>query len=213
MRICRVSTRNKIVKFRGISTLMALGGGLIVSLVFLIPVVAGYLLRIDRGLGDKVLFPPGIPEPMPDLVFLGIDEDSLTLQGLGEEMIANEENLSRMAERFPWDRRVYANALEKLLEAGARMVVIDLIFSEPSEPEADAELVRIFQKYGDRIVIASSIAPMSVEGAGFMLLEPHSMFLDIDPAPKYGYVNFRPDQEDGLVRVARVHDHPDRGKR
>ena len=182
---------------------MALGGGLVVAVVFMIPGVATYLLGIDRGLGDKLLFPPGVPEPMPDLVFLGIDEDSLTLQGLGDDLIESDENLSRMIERFPWDRRVYANALEKLLDAGARMVVIDLIFSESSEPEADEELVRVFKKYADRIVIASSIAPMSGDGAGFMLLEPNSMFLDMDPAPHYGYVNFRPDQDDGLVRVAR----------
>jgi len=182
---------------------MALAGGLVVVLAFMFQGVATSLLGIDRGLGDKALFPPGVPEPMSELVFLGIDEDSLTLQGLGDELIESDENLSRMGERFPWDRRVYANALEKLLDAGARMVVIDLIFSEPSEPEADEELVRVFKKYADRIVIASSIAPMSGEGAGFMLLEPNFMFLDMDPAPHIGYVNFRPDQDDGLVRVAR----------
>lgn len=174
-----------------------------VASIFLSRNVANSLLGIDRTLGDKALTTPGFPEPIPELVFLGIDEDSLTLQGLGEELIASDKNLSRMAERFPWDRRVYAATIEKLLDAGARMVVIDLIFSEPSEPDADAELVRVLKKYADKIVIASSLAPMSGQGNGFMLLEPNPMFLEIEPAPHCGYVNFRPDQNDGLVREAR----------
>ena len=197
-----MSTRSKNVKSRS-STWTALGGGLVVAVLFLIPGVASKLLSFDRDLGDSVLFPPGIPEPMPDLVFLGIDEDSLTLQGLDEELIASNEDLSRMAERFPWDRRVHANAVEKILDAGAKMVVIDLVFSEPSDPEADAELARVFSKYADKIVIASTLAPMSGEGAGFMLIEPASIFLDMEPAPHLGYVNFRPDQNDGKVREAR----------
>lgn len=142
---------------------------------------------------------------MDELVFIGIDEDSLTLQGLGEELIASDENLSSMAERFPWNRRIYANMLEKLFEAGARLVVIDLIFSEPSEPEADAELVRVFTKYADRIVIGSNIIPMSADENSliYTYLEPHPMFLKSDPPPRCGYVNFRPNQEDGIVREAR----------
>ena len=158
------------------------------------------MVDFDRGLGDKALFPPGEPPPLDDLVFLGIDEDSLTMQGVDENLIASEENLSLMAERFPWDRRVYAHALEKLFQAGTRLVVIDLIFSEASDPEADEEFLRVIRENADKVVLASSLAPMSGDDLGFMLLEPHPMFLEIDPAPHYGYVNFRPDQRDGLVR-------------
>lgn len=198
-----VSARTKAAKKRSKSALLAFLGGLLVALTSFIPSGAESFLSFDRTMGDKALFRPGTPPPLEDLVFLGIDEDSLTLQGLDEELIASDENLMMMGDRFPWDRRVYANALEKLFEAGARLVAIDLVFSEASDPEADAELARVFQKYADRIIIASVLAPTAVDsGAGFALLEPHPMFVDLEPAPRFGYVNFRPDQNDGLVREA-----------
>jgi adenylate cyclase len=182
---------------------LAFLGGLLVALTVFNPTLANKLLSTDRELGDKALSIPGDPPPLESLVFLGIDEDSMTLQGLGEVLIASDESLSRMAERFPWDRRVYANALEKLFQAGARLVVIDLVFSEPSDPEADAELARVFQKHAEKIIIASVLAPTAIDsGAGFAMLEPHPMFADLDPAPRFGYANFRPDQNDGLVREA-----------
>lgn len=176
---------------------------MIIALCALIPSFTEKLLDFDRTMGDKALYNPGTPPPLDDLVFLGIDEDSLTLQGLSDELIASDENLTLMGNRFPWDRRVYANTLEKLFAAGAKIVIVDLVFSETSEPEADEELARVFQKYADKIVIASVLAPTGMEaGDGFSLLEPHSIFVDLEPAPRIGYVNFRPDQNDGLVRVA-----------
>jgi adenylate cyclase len=195
--------KSKPSKKRGKSSLLAFLGGLLVALTVFMPSLANSLLSADRTLGDKALNIPGDPPPLEDLVFLGIDEDSMTLQGLGEDLIASDESLSRMAERFPWDRRVYANALEKLFQAGARLVVIDLVFSEQSDPEADAELARVFQKYADKIIIASVLAPTAIDsGAGFALLEPHPIFANLEPAPRFGYANFRPDQNDGLVREA-----------
>lgn len=174
-----------------------------IALCALIPEFSQMLLDFDRTTGDKALYNPGTPPPLDDLVFLGIDEDSLTLQGLSDELIASDENLTLMGNRFPWDRRVYANALDKLFAAGARLVIIDLVFSEPSEPEADEEFARALQKYADKTVIASVLTPTGVEaGDGFSLLEPYAIFVDLDPAPYIGYVNFRPDQNDGLVREA-----------
>lgn len=200
-----MSARKKVSRSRKKSGLMALAGGMVIALATLLPGLADYMLRIDRNLGDRALFllNPGNPPPHPDLVLLGIDEDSFTLQGLSDELIASDENLTLMAGGFPWDRRVYANALEKLFEAGARMVVIDLIFSDPTEPEADEELIRVFQKYADRIIIGSRLAPTAADGgAGFAHLLPSPIFIEIDPAPRTGFVNFRPEQSDGLIRVA-----------
>ncbi len=159
-------------------------------------------MSFDRSTGDRSLFQPGSPPPMEDLVFLGIDESSLNLSGLDQEMIDDSEVLSMMAERFPWDRGVYAATLERLFKAGARLVVIDLIFEKESDPEADRELAEVFQKYADRIILGANFAPLSEGGEGFTINEPHPVFLGADPAPDYGFVNFRPDQNDGLVREA-----------
>jgi len=181
---------------------LALAGGALVACAMLIPAITEIGLNLDRKLGDNFLYSPGNPEPREELVFLGIDEDSLTMQGLDPEMVANDPNLSRMSERFPWDRRIWADTLEKLFSAGAKIVVIDLVFSEASDPEADAALSEVLAKYADKVILAASFAPMSAEGTGFMLLEPYHGFLESDPSPDYGFVNFRPDKSDGLVRYA-----------
>jgi len=179
---------------------LAMAGGALVALAALIPAVADYILSIDRGLGDSALYSPGNPEPREELVFLGIDEGSLTMQGVDPELVASEPNLAMMAERFPWDRRIWPEVLDKLFSAGAKLVVIDLVFSEASDPEADDALAAALAKYADKVILGAIFATVSDLGDGIFLQEPYYQFLESDPSPEYGFVNFRPDITDGLVR-------------
>jgi adenylate cyclase len=181
---------------------LALAGGSLLAVAALTEPGANYILTIDRGLGDDALYTPGNPEPREELVFLGIDEDSMTMQGLDPELIASEPNLSRMSQRFPWDRRVYADVLEKLFSAGAKLVAIDLVFAEASDPEADAVLAATLAKYADKVILAAQFAPMDTGGEGFFLQEPLYDFIESDPYPEYGFVNLRPDVSDQQVRFA-----------
>lgn len=197
-----MKTRIKALATRLRTAGLALAGGTLVACAMLIPAVNEIGQNLDRKLGDEFLYRPGNPEPREELVCLGIDEDSLNQQGLDPELVANDPNLSRMSQRFPWDRRVWADTLEKLFSAGAKIVVIDLVFGEASDPEADAAFSKVLEKYADKVILAASFAPMSAEGTGFMLVEPYYGFLESDPAPEYGFVNFRPDKSDGLVRYA-----------
>ena len=174
---------------------------MLIAVTAFVPEIPQRFLTADIQLGDTGLFVSGRPAPREDLVLLGIDEDSLTLGGLSEELIDNDPNLTRMAERFPWDRRVYAEAIDKVLAAGAKVVVLDLLLSEASTPEEDQALIDVLNKYPGRIVMASAFAPMSAEGEGFMLIEPHYSFLEIENPPPLGFVNFRPDTEDLLIRT------------
>lgn len=169
----------------------------------LIDPVADYFLSIDRRLGDSALYSPSFPAPREDLVFLGIDEPSLTLNEVDPELIDSEINLQRMAAGWPWDRRVYADILDKLFAAGARIVVIDLLFKTESTPEADDALAEALRRHADKVVIGAEFAPFSVgNNHAYGLFEPYSQFTQIDPAPEYGFVNFSPDQSDGLIRTA-----------
>ena len=196
-----MGTRTKLNKGRSISALIAFAGGMVIALSTLYSKVALNIHSADLKLGDKGLFVSGRPKPRKDLVFLGIDEDSLTLQGLSPELIGSNVNFSRMAARFPWDRRVYADAIDKVLGAGAKVVVLDLVLSEPSTPEQDQAFIAVLNKYPGRIVMASVFSPMSADGEGFILLEPHHSFLEIEHPPVLGFVNFRPDAEDLLIRT------------
>jgi len=180
--------------------LIALAGGLLVSGSGFIGTIANEILKFDRSFGDNYLYKAGDPPPRDDLVFLAIDDDALTLHGLSPELIESNENLAMMKNRFPWDRTVYANAMRKLIEAGARLVVLDLVLAEQSNPEADAALAALLTEYPEKIILASALSPLSTEQDGYTLIEPSPVFFQSEPGPAYGFVNFRPNIHDGIVR-------------
>lgn len=181
--------------------MVAAAGALATAILLLMPQVIHWRYGSDTDIEDRLLrMTPG-PEIRDDLVFLGIDERSLKVD-VSEELLAENPILALMAERFPWDRRVYAHAIEKLLDGGARLVVLDLILSEPSDPEADAALAEIIARYRDRVVLASAFGPVASRNNEFTLSEPVDEFLGDGPDwTRCGYVNFRPNS-DGIVRAA-----------
>ena len=56
-----------------------------------------------------------------------------------------------MQEPWPWDRSVYAAILEKLMAAGAKVVMFDFVFA--SQTEGDDVFAQALEKYKDRVVI------------------------------------------------------------
>ena len=162
----------------------------------------GLVQKPDRVFGDWIIRRSGGPPEKEQLVLLGIDDASLTLDALDPAEIAASPALSLMSQRFPWDRRVWAQAIDRLAEAGAKLIVLDLIFSEASDPEADAELAAAIKRHPRQVLLASAISPGGADGGNvFMLIEPDEQFLEA--GPRVGYVNFSRDPVDGLERIAR----------
>ena len=159
--------------------------------------------RMDRAIGDWIVRHSGGPHEKENLVLLGIDEASLSLDALDPAEVAASPALSLMSKRFPWDRRVWAQAIDRLAGAGAKLIVLDLLFAEPSDPEADAELAAAIQRHPGKVVLASAFSPGGADEKGdtFILAEPDERFLEANPL--LGYANFYPDPIDGLVRRAR----------
>ena len=96
----------------------------------------GWLERADFWLYDTSVTLSGRP-PATDILILAIDEESLARLG-----------------RWPWSRRVLADALDRLTRAGAGPVLLDVIFSEPQrdDPGADAQLAAALTRHG-RVVL------------------------------------------------------------
>lgn len=86
-----------------------------------------------RWLGDQQL-------ASPDIVLVEIDDASVKV-------------LEEEAGRWPWPRDVHALFLGYMREAGARLVVFDLLFTEPHERESDLELARATREAGNVIHI------------------------------------------------------------
>jgi len=179
----------------------ALGVLLVWLTLHVAPPGRALVAELDRGLGDLLLrWSPG-PEPRDDFVLLGIDEASLSLDGYSAEEIEANPVFRKMARRFPWDRSVWAEVVARLANAGARLVILDLLFTEPSEAGPDGDLAAALSRHRERVLLASAFAPVGQgAGASFVHVEPDWAFLD-SGAP-YGYANFYPDL-DGSIRRAR----------
>ncbi|MBX7209232.1 MAG: adenylate/guanylate cyclase domain-containing protein [Verrucomicrobiaceae bacterium] len=141
----------------------------------------------------------------PEIVVLGIDEGSMTPEATAEpEEIAKSRALQLMAGGWPWSREVYALALERLLAAGARTVVIDLMLPAPSAtaPEGDAAFKAALDKYKGRVLIAADFT--TAANGGVALALPWDGFVPSGwPADeRIGMVSVWP-HADGVIRTAR----------
>jgi adenylate cyclase len=134
-----------------------------------------------------------------DLVFLGIDEVSLDLSNLllPEELEGNRA-FQLMTKRPPWSTEVWALLLDRVFEAGARLVVFDLLFNF-SSADGDPAFRAALDRHRDRVVLGANFDVTH----GMKLVVPNS---DLIPAPqieddRVGYVNFFPDDLDKKVRA------------
>ena len=89
--------------------------------------------------------------PDPNIKLVGLDTTSFKLDTLASEEIAASPTLQLMQQPWPWDRSVYAAILEKLMNAGAKVVMFDFVFA--SETDGDDVFAKALQKYKDRVVI------------------------------------------------------------
>lgn len=53
--------------------------------------------------------------------------------------------------RWPWDRKLVAKLIENLKNYGAKTVALDIVFSEPSNPDSDKALADAIQRSGNVI--------------------------------------------------------------
>jgi adenylate cyclase len=114
------------------------------------------LLKLEQALID---FRFRLRENVPassDCVIIGINASSLDPSNFSPTDLAGSEALRLMQQPFPWNRKVYAMLLDRLIAAGARTVVFDLLFL--NDAGGDEDLATALTKYGDRVVIGSAFA-------------------------------------------------------
>ena len=100
------------------------------------------LVRVDHliyDVGQRFARTP----PAADLVMVTVDENSLARLG-----------------RWPWPRETHARLLNTLCAAGPVAVGLDIAFSEPQLPVADAALAAAVRRCGNVVM------PLVIETAG-----------------------------------------------
>jgi adenylate cyclase len=133
-----------------------------------------------------------------DFVFLGIDQSTLQLPPLTPDEIASNRAFQLMTERpFPWSREVWALLLDRLFEAGARLIAFDLIFSPPDD--GDPAFHAALDRYHDKVVLGANFDMENAAQAvtpNDALIPPPQLLDD-----RVGFANFWPDAIDGKVRA------------
>ena len=136
-------------------------------------------LKMDRLIYDSWVR-IGQSEPASDIVIVGIDARSVGDYG-----------------RWPWSRNDQAKIIEQLTEAGARSILIDVLYTDHgvSNPEGDARLAYAIEKSG------AVVLPILTEGRGADLKDGERLPITqiLLASRTLGHI-FLPIDSDGIVR-------------
>jgi adenylate cyclase len=157
--------------------------------------------KADGALIDRRYLLRGPRPPDPDIKLVGIQSSAFKLDALAPEEIAASPVLRQMQRPWPWDRRVYAAVLERLMNAGAKVVVFDFVFA--GETDGDDDFARALLKYRNRVVIGEMFQNETdaTEYNAGRLVTPNGRLLLPDIESIVGLVNLWPDPDDFVRRV------------
>ena len=148
----------------------------------------------------------------PDLVFLAIDSDSVTLDAdLDVKRLfssgANDPTCRRaleiMSKGWPWNREIYGMILERLVSAGAKVVAYDCLFPKPAP--GDNAFRAFLDQFKSQVVIGGNfVSPQDVDRSRRIPSTydpPTETLIPKGPTPddRIGFTNFFTD-EDKIVR-------------
>ena len=145
----------------------------------------------------------GRKTPVDDrLVLIGIDKAPYEAD-FSEEEIQREPVLQCLQKNWPWSRAVWAKLIEKISDAGAKVVIFDLVLAAPFE--GDEKLRHALDKYHDRVVIGYNInGANNARGDSLELQFPNGNLVPEDETnsrvadERLGFVNIWPDSDDTL---------------
>ncbi|MBA4148304.1 MAG: adenylate/guanylate cyclase domain-containing protein [Verrucomicrobia bacterium] len=156
--------------------------------------------NIEGGSIDLRYGKRGGSHPNPNIVVIGIQGSSFAYPW--EDDVNASEELQLMQAPWPWDRRVYAGLLEKLVAAGAKVVMFDLVFAGVTE--GDEIFAQALQKHEAKVVIGSMLARSQNNYTDVQYVMPNESLLSDPNQPIVGFVTTWPDG-DGVTRRARFH--------
>ena len=136
-----------------------------------------------------------------EFVFLGIDEASKQLDQVSPEEIQNSPALQKMRQEFPWSRAVYAELIDRLCDAGARLIIFDLTFDP--DRSGDEEFRAALDRHRDRVVIGADIEakvdPDTLQIPVIFVPPNKALIPDGFMDDRVGFVSLWPDP-DSLIR-------------
>ena len=138
-----------------------------------------------------------------DIVILAIDEESLSQ---GQHYLDQPEDYPELAaiSSWPWPRATYAAAVQKLLDAGAAAVALDIVFAQPSSygPADDRAFAEVLAQKGSQVVLAAEYGDIDLRQGS--LLQPTLPLPDFREMPiQVGAINFPMEPNGKIHRLSR----------
>jgi adenylate cyclase len=157
------------------------------------------LLRMESSARDFLTRHGRRSPARPELVFLAIDGATVSLNdAFPDEIEASPVLQSMKNSGWPWSRDVYPMIIERLVGAGARIIVFDMLF--PTEREGDPAFRAALERHRDKVMIGANFVETPLTKT--LTVPAPSLIPSGDPLdPRVGYVNFWP-EVDGTVRLA-----------
>lgn len=93
-----------------------------------------------------------------------------TQHGRVAVILIDDDTMHGYAYRSPVDRSLLARLVETLDAAGARVIALDFLFDQPTEPDKDRQLIAAVRKAADKVVmgIADARIPLRAERREYM---------------------------------------------
>lgn len=189
-----------------------IGYGLVMTIASLSAIATGLDLNevknLERQTQSTFFNWRGPIAPPKDIVILAIDDLSLRQ---GEFYDPKTRPFLEPFRTTTWKRVVYAQVLEKLVKAGAKVVAFDILFVTPGDHGIadDDKFQKAITTYGEKAVFAASYEFTQIGEANILqLASPESIF-QIKPNT-LGLINFRPEVTGNIHRLG-VQAPPDSG--
>ncbi len=98
--------------------------------------------------------------PPPEIIIVGIDENSF----------------QDLRKAWPWPRRFHAQLIRYLKASGARLIVFDVIFAEPSDPKEDQDFADAILEAGNVILATTIERSENTHVSRQILVQPYAPF-------------------------------------
>ncbi|MBL7071806.1 MAG: CHASE2 domain-containing protein [Candidatus Omnitrophica bacterium] len=123
-----------------------------------------------------------------------VDEENLIPEDIVLVTI-DEESYARLKRRWPWNRGVFADFIDKIRKYGPKTIALDIALHSPTvkDPQADAKLAEAIRGSGN-VVLAS------VRGREKVSPEPYDIFKFVKASAGYGIIGYLRDQDNVIRR-------------
>jgi adenylate cyclase len=189
--------------FKILSSPKVIGYAMIVAIATLSAIATGseinQVQNLERQTQSAFFKWRGSIAPPKDIVILAIDDLSLRQ---GEFYDPKKRPFLEPFRTTTWKRVVYAQVLEKLVKAGAKVVAFDILFVTPGDHGAadDNKFQTAIAKYGERAVFAASYEFTQIGEANILQLASPEGIFQLKPNT-LGLINFQSEVTDNIHRL------------